>query len=248
MRNLWNNNYQIFPPLHPKMLLWLDGNDPLGNGTPPADGTALSLWADKSGRQSNALQSNASFRPTYESNAINGRGAIQFLNASTQWMSINPGLQPASYVTAYVVVQTFETPATGTSQINYILARTTNSNFQMYLQGATSTLRFNATNTSSTQAVANIGAPTINTTYVMQGYFDGTNVGGKINAGTEVTAALTGTIKQGTDITYVGQGGGSNRYWHGYIAEIIVFGDILSSSDRLKMRQYLGNKFAVTVT
>jgi hypothetical protein len=37
--------------------LWLDGTDPLGNGTPPTYGTSITSWNDKSGNGANATSS-----------------------------------------------------------------------------------------------------------------------------------------------------------------------------------------------
>ena len=56
--------------------LWLDGADPAGNGTIPANGATVSTWVDKS---SNGLTvSAASSQPTYVTNVVNGRGTVAF--------------------------------------------------------------------------------------------------------------------------------------------------------------------------
>lgn len=56
--------------------LWLDGADPAGNGTIPANGATVSTWIDKS---TNGLTvSAASSQPTYVTNVVNGRGTVAF--------------------------------------------------------------------------------------------------------------------------------------------------------------------------
>ena len=57
------------------MVLWLDGSDPLGTGTPPSDGAHVATWYDKS--KSN-FDMPATSMPAYYSDGIGGRGAIRF--------------------------------------------------------------------------------------------------------------------------------------------------------------------------
>ena len=56
--------------------VWLDGADPNGNGTIPANGATISSWTDKS---SNGMTvSAASSQPTYSTAVQNGLGALTF--------------------------------------------------------------------------------------------------------------------------------------------------------------------------
>lgn len=41
--------------------VWLDGNDPLGTGTPPSNGATVTTWSDKSGNANNATSGAATF-------------------------------------------------------------------------------------------------------------------------------------------------------------------------------------------
>jgi len=56
--------------------LWFDGADPAGTGTPPANGTTISSWADKSGNGRNATPTGTG--PTYTTNIFNGYSAPVF--------------------------------------------------------------------------------------------------------------------------------------------------------------------------
>ena len=58
------------------MVLWLDGSDPLGTGTPPSDGAHVATWDDKS--NSNNFNMPAASMPAYYSDGIGSRGAIRF--------------------------------------------------------------------------------------------------------------------------------------------------------------------------
>ena len=57
------------------MVLWLDGSDPLGTGTPPSDGAHVATWDDKSNSN---FDMPATSMPAYYSDGIAGRGAIRF--------------------------------------------------------------------------------------------------------------------------------------------------------------------------
>jgi len=63
------------------LALWLDGADPFGNGTVPANGTLMSNWTDKSTFKDDAIQPTAGNRPTYNSNGfMSFNGSSAFFN------------------------------------------------------------------------------------------------------------------------------------------------------------------------
>ena len=67
--------------------LWLDGTDPLGNGSVPTNGTVISSWKDKSGKNVTTTGVN---NPTYSSSAQ----GISFTNSSAQYYSLPNGTFP----------------------------------------------------------------------------------------------------------------------------------------------------------
>jgi hypothetical protein len=91
--NLANNIVTVIP-WSPRLItglnVWLDGADPLGTGTPPANGATVSTWADKSGNTNNTTSVVGT--PTYSSTSgivLNGssyfnlpNGSIPFNNTS----------------------------------------------------------------------------------------------------------------------------------------------------------------------
>jgi len=72
----WYNagDLQIIPPFSMAnisgMQLWLDGKDPLNNGNPPADGTSIDIWKDKSSKQ-NDMKAQRAATYTTSSNSLN---------------------------------------------------------------------------------------------------------------------------------------------------------------------------------
>ncbi len=70
------------PTLVPNCQLWLDGADPAGTGTAPANGTAMSTWVDKSGTGWNISQATVANQPTYDAS----RRALSFVSGSNNYM------------------------------------------------------------------------------------------------------------------------------------------------------------------
>ena len=61
----------------PTLLLWLDGADPAGNGTVPANGAPVAAWVDKA-RARSVVQPLAIRQPKFRASAIAGKPALSF--------------------------------------------------------------------------------------------------------------------------------------------------------------------------
>lgn len=77
-------NRTTFSPRNIQNLaLWLDGADPFGNGTIPAQSTLMSNWTDKSNFKDDAFQTVVGNRPNYNTNGfMNFNGSNAFFNLS----------------------------------------------------------------------------------------------------------------------------------------------------------------------
>lgn len=60
------SNSVFAPPMLSSLQLWLDGSDPLGTGTAPANGTSITTWVDKSGTGNNGTLTSGGV-PVYQS-------------------------------------------------------------------------------------------------------------------------------------------------------------------------------------
>jgi len=89
--------YSIFSI--PGLQLWLDANDPLGNGSGPEDGTTLTTWYDKSPNAYNAI---ATGSPVIQTDSLNSLPGIAFVG--------NTG--PTIYYTAPIPPNTFSNATT----------------------------------------------------------------------------------------------------------------------------------------
>lgn len=73
------NRFTFSPISLPNLAGWYDGADPLGTGTPPADGSVLQTWFDKSANRNNATQPTLGNRPTYNLSNIVFNGTTNSL-------------------------------------------------------------------------------------------------------------------------------------------------------------------------
>ena len=76
MSSAYAQQYKIQSPLQISgCQLWLDGADPNNTGTPPANGTTISTWTDKSG---NSRNFSGGVSPSYVRNGLNNNGIVRF--------------------------------------------------------------------------------------------------------------------------------------------------------------------------
>ena len=61
--------------------LWIDGNDPLGSGTLPANNSTISTLYDKSGNSRNLSVTNPATPATFSTNSVNGLANLVFANS-----------------------------------------------------------------------------------------------------------------------------------------------------------------------
>lgn len=69
------------PSILPGLVLWLDGNDPAGNGIQPTTGSKIATWVDKSTAVHNFTQGTVLPQPVFNSNVVGTLGSI-FFNGS----------------------------------------------------------------------------------------------------------------------------------------------------------------------
>jgi hypothetical protein len=75
------NRTRFSPRNIQNLALWLDGADPFGNGTVPANGTLMSNWTDKSTFKDDAIKPTVGNRPNYNTNGfMNFNGSNAFFN------------------------------------------------------------------------------------------------------------------------------------------------------------------------
>jgi Glycine rich protein len=207
--------------------LWLDGADPAGTGTAPANGATVSTWKDKSG---NGRDAAAGVAGTYSS----AQKSITF--SGTNY-----------YNSPYTAAPTTETL--------FIVFNLTTNNAPFMISGAACGGRIAATYTNSgpfaggancyswgaiTTSVITTGSNTLGVVVT-----DGSSNYTSLHGALTLTGPTTGITYTSGVTTYIGAHSGPNYLTNGYICEVIAYNSVLSVLQRQKVEGYLGWKWGL---
>jgi hypothetical protein len=218
--------------------IWVDGSDPLGTGTPPANGTAVTSWKDKSGNSNHMA---ATTNGTYSANSLNGFGTITFNNSMYRSALTNVLYYPAD---VYVVVKVNSlTTAADICGISQVSADSFNSlTFSEHTQsrwhnGSSSFLRtpntVSTTNETSTNFLIMSWSIGNSNFYI---YRNGVLLRSTTTYSWTRPASVVFLLGKRIDSGTTGQMLGS-------IAEVIVYNSQLTTTDRQKVEGYLAWKW-----
>jgi len=215
-------------------LLWLDGAD--STTITYSSGSNISQWSDKSGTGNNFTQSTAGSQPVYAAMS-NGMNAINF--ASSRNM-VNTSIV---FPTTYSIFAIGYTSATGYARllnggIDYnLFFGIGNGNTQFItLAGNGQVQYWNDVNTNSpATSVASLCLMEMTNNNTSTGLIPYVN-------GTALNA------KNGSTLTFTGLQLGNffnGAYWNGFIAEVLIYNSVLSTTDRQKVEGYLAWKWNI---
>jgi hypothetical protein len=219
--------------------LWLDGSDPAGTGTPPADGSTVSTWVDKSSN--------------YNATVVSGKVGATY-NASTR--SVFFSASNMAYITSY--------PANPTNETMFVVFNNPTPSTNNYTlingqQGARALgAGWNGTGTNDAVAYLNNDV-TWATKTPSNSHVPGTVtlVTGQVVSSTNLRIAIngatfsTGTVTAFTSTagTYLGMNANAANpiayYYTGYAMEIIFYDRVLTATERLYVENYLKRKWTI---
>ena len=212
--------------------LWLDGVDPLGNGSVPANGATVSTWVDKSRNGRNAT---GGVSPTYNTS----QKAIVFNGSS--WLTTSYSSVPTNE-TIFIVYQTTSSAVgancfmIGPSDFllggRLILTVNENDGFGLSFKIGSYGVA-NGSRLTMAQNQMYIGTTTVasTTSYV---YLNGTQ-------GPSSTLTYSGT---GT--TQIGTAASGYAIYIGYIYEIVIYNTNLTTPQQQSIEGYLAQKWGLT--
>ena len=218
----------FFPTYMPGIQLWLDGSDPLGTGTAPANGTTISTWADKSGNGRNAT---AVGSPAYSSSSSNVtlNGSQYYTLAYSGAHPIETGFFVANVTNPNTAAQTLIS-GNSSGAVRWFFPYFNN----IYLQ-ATGVIN-NAQTTTTLPAATNVVYGYAYNTTSSFVYQTGL-VGSTASAGFNNFASDTGTL--------IGQSYAGTQALTGSISEAIVYNTFLSTPQRQVVEGYLAWKWGI---
>jgi hypothetical protein len=213
--------------------LWLDGNDPAGTGTQPANGATVSTWVDKSGNGYNATAAPSRVVGTY----------------STSFRAVNFATSSTGYITSYSAAPTNETMFVvfnnpSPSGNNNILiggvqgARSLGAGHSSAGTGTVGNLN------TQVAWLATTGTYTGGTTVLTTSQFTTSTNTISLNGGTAASGGPPGFTAG--RVTYLGVDASSASYYYvGYGMEILFYNSVLSTNDRQKVEGYLAHKWGI---
>ena len=220
-------------------VLWLDGKDPAGTGTPPSTGATVSTWTDKATGKNGA----ATGSPTYVAGGgINFNGSSYFLNQAfsqnLSQRSIFIVMQETVRNNVYGVFALIPTPNTGADyQTTTGLSVETSNGLRFYANGGS----YQSDIGNATLLVKAIYNDNMNVT-TGSGYVNGTNV-------TNGIAGYTAGTCSGYGVAVRWVGGILSSYaLNGIIYEILFFNTPLSVENRRTIEGYLAQKWSLTAS
>jgi len=198
--------------------MWLDAADPLGTGTPPSNGSALSTWFDKSGNGRNFTAISGS--PTYLSPLLG-----VFINGATLDIMRSPSLTYTSGVTSLFVVVKITAVNNGYDYILVFGDNTSDSSLR-YNGGVTFNGNdiFNGTiwYSNGTSGLTLIPTTVFNTTTLIDGVINATNT-----TVLQLSSSFNG------------------RYLTGNVQEVILYNSVISDNNRQLIEAYFSWKWNI---
>lgn len=196
----------------------------------------VEAWADLSGAENNAAQAQADRRPTVAKN-LNGQPAIVF-DGARRFLDVNGAIVESQPCTIFAVARDTG-PATHRSIISNWNGTAGNSTTSLFL-GLTgkNAVRF-SDNFAAADAIADPSAPFIvaasNGISGVELFHNSRSVASRSEPLSMRNLATSWVIGQ--------QGNIDGEYWHGAIAEILVFDRELTEIERLEVTGYLLNRY-----
>lgn len=238
----------IVPNIIPTLELWLDATD---SSTVDRDGSNnVDRWDDKSGNGNNLLQGTGTAQPLYDTSGLNGRATIIFdgVNDSlarniTDYDATNGITLFAVYKSAVVtqsnLASVFANSVGNVSGTFEVAFSTDVSNRLAVAANYDDNTLFNV----AIEAAPGNTSPTIASVYL----------GGATNTITFQNGINISNIPLASPFscTFNGYRTGANRannvFFNGNISEVILYISRLSTSDRIGVERYLGDKYGISM-
>jgi len=241
------NTYGIYNTFSQSgVLLWLDANDPAGNGTQPANNTSMATIVDKSGNGYNATQSTGANQPVFVINQQNGLPVLVGTTVTSVTFTNSFILNFATDYSIMIVIK----PAAQLSAGQFAFSAqpdSLNNRLAFFLNNSGDTSMYSDYGNISpgpgglrvvSAEVGNFGVA-----YVHTAILNIASKTGYIYRGLTQTASVTiGAVPSFTPGTKTGQ-----MIFVGNLCEVIVLNHSLSAAELSFYNNYFATKWGVTV-
>lgn len=231
--------------------LWFDGADPLGTGSPPANGTSLTTWVNKG--ITTVTLAHGTSQPTYSANFQNGLGSVSFNNNYFSAAYSFNLQRKSAFIVCSQSNNATDSPqgilsfyGSGLDTVN-----STNGYGYQATQGGYGSFGwlYNIFQGGSAGYYIATGTAGVNTPMGIYGNVFSNQFEQTFKDGSSVTNFTISTTPGTATNLMVGArliGGGLRGSFFGNICEIIVYNIALSSAQRQTIEGYLAQKWGLT--
>ncbi|NBO98578.1 MAG: hypothetical protein EBU90_00355 [Proteobacteria bacterium] len=212
---------------------------------PATNGENVAYWADKSGKNNNAVQSNGSFRPTLSTNSINGKYTVRFDGASQYLTDTVIGVDGSH--TVFIVANRrgsasgdgYEPPLSyGGISVDdgfpfCFKSNGTFATYPMWYKFAQSG-QIDGVSSYSNDTTYIVSLPINTQTLTWPFVVNGISLG---------TADATSYTSNGNNQIVIGAQPTPNRYFNGDVAEVLIYNRVLTNTERYDVETYLNEKY-----
>jgi hypothetical protein len=206
---------------------WFDANKITGL----SDGDAVSTWIDSSGNGNDLSQSNASYKPQYKTNILNGKPVVRFGGNDYLYNALFSGSQPSTIFIVWSI-------STTTASQNPIDSRNAGNRNDLFRSGS-NYISINAGTALAGELSSGVLAHMIHALI-----FNGTSSAIYKN-GSQTAFGNAGT--QGMTGITLGASYADTAPLTGDIAEVFRYNSAFSSYNRKKGERYLSHKYGIAL-
>ena len=226
------------------VLLWLTGDDALT----AAQGGKVQVWQNAGVPNVTAKPAQPDHAPAAAPNALNGHATVQFDGTDQMLMTsidISPSRMPEG-----TVITVFRSKTADKSPLRKVYGDDNGSyDRAIGLDDRAGDKNFTLFSGSGVEGYFNLEA---DKPYIVVDEYSPKEFSGWVNGNaalTKIPAAWGDKPEDALPNMYLGGTGTSySEYWNGDIAEVIVYGRLLSDAERTQVEDYLAKKYGITLT
>ena len=221
--------------------LWVRAEDIQGTN----DGDDISLWADHSGNGNNLTQSNATFKPHFYKNVINGYQVVRCNIDNSRLIKNSFTDFPKSEITTFCTSK----PTAFSDNASFSYATSTNNN--EYLIISSNNIRLYRGGASSASGISTNTWGIVSTSWRNSDDKATVSLNGKDNysgiiANSDITSG--GCLAIGAEQDGVNTGYVNSQDFEGDYSEVIVYNIILNSAQKNIVNNYLSAKYKIEIS
>lgn len=236
------------PALVDNLTLWLDASDGgTINGGNPGNGARVEAWLDKSGNGHHARRSRPGFlqgdkRPRWRNNRVNGRAVLEF-DGWNDSMSVD-GAEDFNFSTEVTIAVVFR--ADPFDRIWQALFTKGDNAWRVHRYGSSSEMAFGSNSANGAGDLNSQVGLSRDRYYYMLVDFNNGNKSLSLNGVLRSSAYHGSPLNSNDYAVMIGENDQmSRRYWDGFVAEIIVYENVLSVEERTGLDQYMMSRWGI---